>query len=420
MGNMIEKIQIRNMKIIITIIILLGFFSCNNPNKCEIKQEPISKVILLPEDAISFSFQGQIFINIKVNDSVNGDFIFDTGSDQLYLDSLFVANNNIPIHKTRKKKIRGVGKNTPLVPIADGVKLEIDSLSMIYNNVPIVNIRDIVGVKVDGVFGTDFFKKYVLRINFDSSYFQIIKPSEFIVPDGYDSLKIGFVENKTFIKCEASIIDSLYLEGWAMLDLGSSHSLTFTSVISDEYDFYNKIINKYAITYKNAGYGGESQSYYFRAKKLKIGSYFMNDLIMNYSTDKKGALSMWGILGLLGTKVMKRFDLIFDFPNKKLYIKPNSLFDDHFFSNTTGFTGKLNQSDSLAAYIIENVIENSPAQNAGMKIGDTITHLNGLKISSYSKPERKSLFQQDTLVLEFRIKRKTELIEIKILPREIL
>lgn len=93
------------MKFIITIIVLIGLFSCNNANKGEMEQEPKDEKIELPEDAISFSFlQEQIFVNIKVNDSVEGSFIFDTGSDQLYLDSLFVANNNIVVHKTKKRR----------------------------------------------------------------------------------------------------------------------------------------------------------------------------------------------------------------------------------------------------------------------------------------------------------------------------
>jgi hypothetical protein len=406
------------MKNIIALIISLSLFSCSGSNEGENKQEPEEKVIQIPENAVSFSFQDEILIRMRINDSINGNFIFDTGSDQLYLDSLFVENNNIPIQKTRKKKIRGVGLNTPMVHVSDGIKLEIDSMSKIFNHVPIVNLRGLSGVDVAGVFGTDFFENSVLRINFDSSYFQIIKSSEFVVPNGYDTLKLFLVENKTIIKCEALIIDSLNVEGWAILDLGSAYSLTFTSVIANEFDFSSKIQNKYVQI--NKGYGGESHSYFFRAKKLKIGKYTLNSPVMNYSTDKKGALSMWGILGLLGTKVMKRFDLVFDFPNKILYLKPNSLFEEHFSSNSTGFTGKLNQSDSLAVFIIENVLENSAAQHAGIKTGDTITHLNGLKISSYSKSERKGLFQQDTIELELKIKRNTELIEIKYLPQEIL
>lgn len=405
----------RKNLLFIALIIILG---CNRTIDQKTTQIVIEEKIQLPETAIPFMFQKKIFINVKFNDSINGSFIFDSGSDQLYLDSSFVANNNIHINTTKKKKIRGVGKNTPLVPVSDNAKMRIDTLSKTYNNVPIVDLRSMIGVDVDGIFGTDFFKEFVLRINFDSSYLQIIKPIDFTVPKGYDTLKLFLTENKTIIKCEAIVVDSITVEGWAILDLGSSYSLTFTSVISEEYDFNKIIKNKYSYTHKNTGYGGDSRSYFFRAKKLKIGRFTMHNPIMNYSTDKKGALSMWGVLGLLGTKVMKRFDLIFDFPNKKLYIKPNSLFDEHFFSNSTGFTGRMNKLDSV--FIINNIFYNSPAKDAGLKIGDTITHINGLNISSYSRLEIKNLFKQTSVELKLTIKRNRNSIEINILPKELL
>ena len=163
------------MKIIIPLIILLTLFSCNNQSQNKSEQEPIKEAIILPDNAIPFIYKGGVIMDIKVNDSIMGSFLFDTGSDQLYLDSSFVANNNILTQKGRTKEISGVGANTPRVPVSDNIKLEIDSLTITYNNVPVLNLNSIRGEKIDGIFGIDIFRSSVLRINFDSSYFQIIK-----------------------------------------------------------------------------------------------------------------------------------------------------------------------------------------------------------------------------------------------------
>lgn len=407
------------MKVYIYLFVLIIIFGCNNTNTNETVQEKKDPAIQLPKNAIPFIFDSYIFVKIRVNDSINGNFMFDSGSDQLYLDSSFVARNNIPVNSKRKKKIRGVGGNTPLVPIVNNIKMGLDTLIHIYDDVPIINIKAINNKEVDGIFGTDIFQESVLKINFDSSYFQIIKPYELIVPEGYDTLNLALIENKTYIWCKVLTIDTVNIEGWTMLDLGSGHALTLTSVIADEHNLNKIIKNKYSYPQKNAGYGGGSHSYYFRAENIQIAGYILDKPVMNYSTDKKGALSFWGMLGLLGTKIMQRFDLIFDFPGKKLYLKQNSQFNDHFYSNSTGFYGRLNKSDN-EGYIIENVIENSPAQKAGIKSGDTITHLNGLKISLFSRSERKKIFQQDSIEIELIIKRNTVSHKIKILPKELL
>lgn len=141
---------------------------------------------------------------------------------------------------------------------------------------------------------------------------------------------------------------------------------------------------------------------------------------MNYSSDKKGALSMWGTLGLLGIQIIERFNLFFDFRFKKLYLKPNSRFKEHFYSNMTGISGRLSKTGNLDGYMVECVIENSPAQIAGIKVGDIITDLNGIKISSYSDTERRKLFQQDSLELNFDILRCRTNFKTKLLPKEII
>jgi hypothetical protein len=410
------------LKKVINVFILLYILSCNNSTKHEKSVTHEGTVIKLPANAIPFIFRSGIIIKIKVNDSITGNFQFDSGSDQLYLDSTFVADNNIPLNNIKKKQIRGVGSDTPLVPIVEDLKLRLDTLVKVYENVPVTNIRLITHNKgeIDGIFGTDFFKNYILKINFDSSYIQLIKQSEFKAPNGYKSLKLFITENKTFVKCNAIITDSINVDGFAMLDLGSSYGLTLTNVIAEHYDLKNKIKNKYAFTHKNTGYGRISHSFFFRAESLNIGNFIIAKPVMNYSIDSKGALSFGGIVGLLGIKVIERFNLFFDFPGKKLYLKPNSKFKEYFYSDMTGFSGSISKAVNFEGYIVEYVIENSPAQIAGIKDGDIITDLNGLKISSYSEIERRKLFNQDTLELNLIILRHGTTFKTKLLPKEMI
>lgn len=91
------------MRAYILFFALIILFGCNNTNTVETVQEKKDPVIQLPKNAIPFIFDSYIFVKIRVNDSINGNFMFDSGSDQLYLDSSFVARNNIPVNSKRKK-----------------------------------------------------------------------------------------------------------------------------------------------------------------------------------------------------------------------------------------------------------------------------------------------------------------------------
>lgn len=403
------------MKKLFLALILLCFYGCKFSQNNEIPKEQIEEKIELPEGAIPFNYTSLILIDFKVNDTITACFLFDTGSDQLYLDSTFVANSNLKV-SNKKKMIQGVGANTPYVSIIENIAIGLDTLSKLYSDVPILKLRSIGGSNIDGIIGTDFFRKYILKVNFDSSYISILNNTEDLIGEGYDTIHLSIIENKTYLRCTTFINDTLDIHDWTMLDLGSAHSMTFTSVIANKYDFENVIKSKYK--YENKGLGGKSESYYFRSNKFQLGKFILNKPIMNYSIDKKGALAIWGFSGLLGTNIMKKFNLVFDFPTKKLYFKPGNLFNKHDYANTVGIFGKY--SDSRDSYIVTDVIEDSPAFEVGLKSGDTITKLNGFDISSYSYSDIYNLFHQDTIEINLDFKHNSKNKSIKFMPREVI
>jgi hypothetical protein len=400
---------------------------CNtNPHKASVDHKPLEQKagsIQLPEDAIAFTYRsGGIFIELSVNDSIKGQFLFDTGSDQLYLDSQFVDRSNLSLNYKSSKEIFGVGEGTQMVPTVGGIALSLDKLQHDYHNVPVTNIRAISGNHIDGVFGTELFKPYILDINFDSSYFRIIYDTlNFKAPARYDSVKLHYLgKTKTVIKCQASLNDSIHVSGWTILDLGSGGSLTLTSVIGKEYGLETAITNKYEVVREMGGYGGRTASWYFRADSINFGNTMIEKPVMNYSTDSKGYLSFWGFLGLMGTKVIERYNIIFDFFNHRFYYSPNESFNKEFTGNMAGFHAKKILNDSLKRIKVYNVIEGSPAHLAGLIKGDIITHIDGVAISQLSEKERKQIFTQESIPVVLHFERNGEKHKASILPHRII
>lgn len=379
--------------------------------------------LILPDDAIPFTYRsGGVYVELSVNDSIKGQFLFDTGSDQLYLDSQFVERAKIPVNYISSKKIFGVGEGSQTVPTAKNIKLSLDKLYHDYSNVPIVNIRAIGGNEIDGVFGTELFKPYIVSINFDSSYLQIISDTnDFTAPERYDSVAMFYLgKTKTVIKCHAAINDSISVSGFTILDLGSGGSLTLTSVIGKEKGLETAIPHKYEVARKLGGWGGKTSSWYFRAESIGFGNTIIEDPVMNYSTDTKGYLSSWGLLGLMGTKVIERYNIIFDFYNHRFYYSPNKSFNKAFNGNMTGFNAKKISNDSLKRIKVYNVIPNSPAELAGILKGDIITHIDGVAISQISVDERKNLFTQESIPIILHFERNGTMHKASLLPRRII
>jgi len=196
--------------------------------------------------------------------------------------------------------------------------------------------------------------------------------------------------------------------------------LTLTSIIAKENSFEEIIDTKYSIARDYAGYGGRTHSYYFRINEISMGAYRLNDPVVNYSTDDKGALSWWGILGLLGTQVLNRFDLVFDLPHKKLYYRPNTSYEEHFHSNATGIVGRLIKFNNDTVYMVKSIIKNSISAQAGIIAGDRISHLNDIAVSKLSYQDRRDLLRNDSTELNITFKRDTISYQVSIIPKEIL
>ena len=131
--------------------------------------------------------------------------------------------------------------------------------------------------------------------------------------------------------------------------------------------------------------------------------------------------------GSLGGEILKRFNIIFDYPNKKITLKKNRYFSNPFYYNKSGITiehdgvrvvKEINKNigispfnsknESIAkvdmivsesykyilasAFAIVELRKDSPAEKAGLEIGDVILSINNKHAHSYSLQEVTQLF----------------------------
>ena len=134
--------------------------------------------------------------------------------------------------------------------------------------------------------------------------------------------------------------------------------------------------------------------------------------------------------GSLGGDILKRFNLFFDYGNKKLYLKKNGHFKDPFTYNNSGIVlehngtmfireqfriptaGKMGSKTQHSAvqinfsidyrtvlkpiYKIVELRESSNAYVAGLRVDDVLIGINGKKAYNYKLPELNEVFHGKT------------------------
>lgn len=182
--------------------------------------------------------------------------------------------------------------------------------------------------------------------------------------------------------------------------------------------------------YLGRGFSGDIFGRKAKVKSLSLGEYNFSEVIAAFpdSLSLANVMMVKDRLGSIGGAVLKRFDVIFNYENQKMYLRENKYFKEKFHYNTTGITiqhsgvqvykeeipmqtlntdqeshyKQLHQSGTrynfklLPKYEILDVRKNSVAEKAGIKRGDVLISINGTKAYRLSLNRVNNLLEPDS------------------------
>ncbi len=296
------------------------------------------------------------------------NFILDTGSGGISLDSTTCAELNIVLKQsdTIVSGIAGAKKvsfafNRKLVT----GKLTTDSLNFYVNDYSLLG--SVYGARIDGIIGYGFLSRYIVDINFDSSFINIYKPGKFRYRRAGTLLKPSLrklIAIPVTVRDKDKAITNFYMDTGAGLCL----------LMTEQFLKYNNIILKRRkpVSTQVQGLGGKKIMRLTVVKSLKVGPYTFRNVPTNLYDDESNVTSYPYTAGLLGNDILRRFNITLNYPEKEIHITPNSFFTDRFDYAYTGLT--LYQYDDKI--FIDDIVEKSPADKAGLKNGDELISVN--------------------------------------------
>ena len=338
------------------------------------------------------------FANIP--DTLN--FILDTGSGGISLDSLTCLEFNIPIVPT-DTTITGIGgiRKVPFV-FNQSLKLPgltVDNLNFHVNDYSVLS--SVYGEKVDGIIGYSFFSRYIVKIDFDSNMIEIFSPGDIKYPDGGTTLHPVFTAlpiQWLTIKDKVKMGFNFYLDTGAGLCFLMSEQFASDSSILFE--------RRKPVVTQAEGMGGKLQMRLTVIKEVKVGPYRFHHVPVYLYTDLYNVTSYPFTGGLLGNDLLRRFNMIFNYPRREVHLLPNTHFNDGFDYAYTGLgiyfvDGKI---------MVEDVISRSPAAKAGFKAGDELISVG--KNLSNNIQAYKNILQTPNEEIKVIIQRGKDLIEL--------
>ncbi len=381
-------------------------------------------LIILPENLISQNnkissdiadsipiiyYKNHIYI-IGEADSIHGTFVFDTGATGFYFDTSFYSENNFSYKNIKYAVLPGAGTTAQkVIVIMDTVNFTVKNNNYKTKIIPVLKLKPILGDISDGIIGWKYFSDKVLEINYKKKYLKIHNDISSVNISGYKKIFLKKRKNKFFIPLHIKINNSKEIDGEFLLDIGSGGDISLTNSVAEKYNLDKTIKNKVKYYTNYGGVGGKSSGYQFIADTLKVANFIFKKVTMEYSLDKSGALSSDEYFGLIGNEVLERFDIVIDFKESYLYLKPNAAFNNKFEFSRLGFS-YVDRHETIGCWVVTGLYENSFATINGLKIGDKIISINNIPISQIKYNEQENFFN-DLNDIVLKIKRGNNITE---------
>lgn len=329
--------------------------------------EPPSKFITrLP---ITLFTGGVIVLHARLDnypDTLN--FILDTGSSGISLDS--TTTDYLKLKPTEPQKtIRGIAGLKKVGMLHDLTLrfpgLSVDSLDFHVNDYQ--TLTSVYGEKIDGIIGFSFLSRYILKINYDSAYIDVCTRGSIKYPKG------GYLF-RPFINTlpiqAATVKDNRAVQSRFLYDIGAGLCVLFSKDFIEDSAFLKKKRKVYA---KQAeGLGGKIDMHITILKEFRLGPYKFKKIPVNIFDDEFNVTSYPSMGGIIGNDLLRRFNCILNYSKREFHLKPNSHFGESFDYAYSGLEMYMIDGDIQIA----EVAKNSPAEKAGLKIGDVVIGVN--------------------------------------------
>lgn len=374
-------------------------------------------------DKISFKLiNNLIVVPVEIN-GVSLSFLLDTGVTKPLIFNFLNVSDTLRLYNTEKIFIRGLGEGDTVealkskdnvFKIGDAIKLNQDLYAI---NDSSLSFAPRLGIPIHGIIGYDLFKDFVVEINYSKSFIRIVNPEKYKdkTCKKCEKLNLEFYRNKPYINARIKV-DNNKIPIKLLIDSGGSDALW----LFEDDSLGIKSRDKYFYDFLGHGLSGSVYGKRSKIESFYLKSFELKNVNVAYpdSSYTLHARKVKSRNGSLSGNILKRFNLIIDYKKSTITFKKNSNFKNKFSYNKSGIElahdgvrlvkeidNKINSSMTNSAepsnstkividtqykislkpaYTIVELRTNSPAQKAGLKIGDIILSVNEKQAFNYS------------------------------------
>lgn len=367
------------------------------------------------ETKIPFEFiSNHVVIPVKVEGKTL-DLILDTGMPMdgaLLFGSKKVSD--LALEYVGKAPVMGVGGHRVESDLAMGVTFTVPGVEFSNQMVLVMPQDSSLSMHFegkDGVIGNALFSRFVVGINHDNMEIALTEPDRFEYVGPGTELPLR-VDRYPFLICEADIVGAETVPLELVVDTGNGAALTLNVGAREGLNLPDKVIE-----YHTRSVSQGIPRLAGRIERLQLGPYVLRDLLASFRTPSHESAPPWERSGGLGQDVLRRFNTLFDYAHGRIILEPNGHFDEPFEFNMAGIQFSRTSQGALE---ISRVVPGSPADRAGLQLGDHIIRLNDRPTSELSMDDAEQMMRQAGKAITLDIRRGKESLHLDLTSERLI
>jgi hypothetical protein len=267
-------------------------------------------------------------VTVKIGKVVIPNILLDTGFAS---DGLMIYNpdynDSLDLKNAKEVRLGGAGSGeTSKASMIDSVDFSLGDIIMKNQRIIMLQSDIYKGFPSNGIIGYSIFGHYITEFDYDNNTMTLYNTNELKIDSSWADIPLYFKENNIpwvdayiVVENETPILLSMYI------DYAAGDAIVLLEKSNMKFHLPKETANVHI----GRGLRGDIYGKTGNISKLIIGSYELNNVKASFAPAEVRS-KQDNADAILGNNSLRRFNLIFDYENKKLYLKPNTHFYDPF------------------------------------------------------------------------------------------
>lgn len=365
---------------------------------------------------LPFELNGnQIFLRVRVNGSEPLWFGLDTGASATVIST--TTAESLGLKMEGSSRTTGAGGQVQSSTVR-GVRLDIGSArleGLDAMTLALTSIENASGHRMDGILGFEFFRRYVVELDYERLLINLYEPAGFVYTGRGESLPLTFALNHPYVHAKVAMPGREPVEGKFVLDTGSNFPLILLDSFVREKRLNESLPKTLKVT--GRGVGGEVAMPVGRTGRLMLGSFSLEQPVTSFP--QTGWFAREGAAGNIGSAVLRRFKVTFDYSRSRMFLEPNKLYPEPFEYDMSGLQF-VTESPSFKTVTILRVLSDSPAAEAGLRQGDQIVSIEGRPVTDIKLAALREMLRQPDRRYALQVRRGAETVSAELRTRRLI